>query len=180
MQLANMYAKSVNMSNDVPVYLVGYDSYESGRQLFVMAICETSLLSEIPSSTSSTDEVDEQDHANSFDPDYLICCGVHKDDYASCYCDHQITYNDYLDYEALIQTEDQSIYLDKNVNCIGCEHYYSPVCSQMRSLLVDWIKDPKSHVELIVSGTVNKIDGRGCEQFEQYYVPLDESSYYYE
>lgn len=180
MELANMYAKDVDISNDVPVYLVGYESDGPGSHLFVMAICETSLLSELPSSSKVTTVEEYEDIVDDVNDDYLLCCGLHKDDYASCFCEHQITYNDYLDYEALIQSEDQSIYLDKNVNCIGCEHYYSPVCSQMRTLLIDWIKDPKNHVQSIVAGTINKIDGRGCEQFEQYYSPLDESSFYYE
>jgi len=168
LELAAMYAEQTGISLDVPVYYIGI---EDTSQVFVMALCEESLAKEIKAETVYDNYSSSYSYTDDLE-DYLICCGVSIDDKETCFCDPQITYDDYLDYEKVIDQED--IYENKS-KCQSCEYYYSPVCHQMKTRLLDYIKSPKAHIDDMVSGVQKKIRAQGCDQFE-YYV-YDLSSY---
>jgi len=176
MKLAHMYAKYVGISTNEQVYLVGFEDQKDKKNLFVMPVCESSLEYEIGDNPNPKTYYYEDDEYTPFD--YLVCCGVHIDDIESCFCSPRIMYDDYLDYEKLAESE--KLYKDKYINCIGCEHYYSPTCNQMRSLLIDFMKDSRNHTERLTLGQIKSIDGLNCEQYQPYVVNTIESALYYD
>jgi len=177
-ELAFLYANHTGISTDQQVYLVGFEDQKDRKNLFVMPVCETSLKDQIGDKGYSESYYDSLDLDSNSVFDYLICCGIHIDDIESCFCSPRITYDDYLDYEKL--QDEANLYKDKYVNCIGCEHYYSPSCNQMKSLLVDFMKDPRNHFERLSFGEIKNIDGLNCSQYRPYLIDTAESSLYYD
>jgi len=165
------YASQLHFSTDNPVFLIGQDSSKS---FFAIKLCEK-LSDHVKSkqATSSTSYTEMED-------DYLLCCGIHIEDIKTCFCDPQILYEDYIDFD--LDTRDIEVYdKDLSSNCSSCDHYNNYSCPKIDSQLLSYVKSKPKYLSR-VSLNPPMIHSDGCNS----YIPYDvtqkdyEGSLYYE
>lgn len=173
------YASALKFTVSNPVYLVGTDD---SRNIFAIKLCDN-LSTYIKSETASATllDNDDEDKLESYfeEEDYLLCCGIHVDDIATCFCEPQILYQHYIDFE--LDTRDIEIYDkdDATSKCMSCEHYYNHTCPAIKQHLVSYSVNKSNAIKNMQElDPADLASSHDCLNYEEYLVHTPYSGAY--
>lgn len=172
------YASALQFAVSNPVYLVGTDE---SRSIFAIKLCDN-LATYIKAESASSLSSDEEDNLDSYldEEDYLLCCGIHIDDVKTCFCEPQIIYQDYIDFE--LDIRDIALYdrEDATSKCINCEHYYNYTCPAVKQHLISYVSNKSDTVKNMQDlDPADLASSHGCSNYEEYFVHSESEVGYY-
>ena len=148
------YCRSRNMTLDVAFYLLTKD-YDS--DYMVLRLTPTTAADYINDQWDGVANLPDSTTSNYYD--LTLCCNQIKED---CFCPTQVLNLDTFDFDQFMGNFDC---YDQNSACFTCENYYTSECPPYRTLVVNYMNNPKSKEPEHYAGTLTS---EGCSHFRSF------------